>query len=459
MCDTLVAVGEATLDGTVILAKNSDRHPNEAQALTHVPATRNAAGAEVRCTHISIPQVAETHAVLLSRPFWTWGCEMGVNARGVAIGNEAVFTKEPYEKDPGLLGMDLARLALERAGTAHRALEIIVELLEAYGQGGNHGYPNKEYYHNSFLIADPHEAWVLETAGKYWAADRVRGVRTISNGLTIGREWELAGPGLRAHALERRWVGGSRRPEEVALDRCYSDPIYTSLDGCRARQRRSTALLEAQQGQITVSTAMAVLRDHGSRAAAGEAWNPGRGWTMDAPCVHASLGPLRPAQTAGAMVAHLAPDLTTCWLTGTAATCTGIFKPVYLDGAGLPDLGPEPGGGYDGESLWWAHERLHRAVIRDYGTRLPLYQADRDALEGAFLRDADQVYERYRQASSQERATPLAALTASCFERARQATVEWRERVQAAEVRKRPGRLFSLAWKRWNRLAGLPVGS
>lgn len=178
---------------------------------------------------------------------------------------------------------------------------------------------------------------------------------------------------------------------------------------------------------------------------------------MDTLCVHASLGPLRPVQTAGSMVAHLAPDLTTCWLTGTAATCTSVFKPVYLGGAGLPDLGPEPGGTYDGGSLWWAHERLHRAVIRDYGTRLPLYQAERDALEATFLREASQAYDCYKGASSRERAAPLAALTASCFERARRATAEWTERVQAAKVQQRPGPLFSLAWKILDRKAGMPA--
>ena len=205
MCDTLVAVGEATADGTVILAKNSDRQPNEAHVLAHVPRARHEAGATVKCTYIEIPQVEETYEVLLSKPFWIWGCEMGVNECGVAIGNEAVFTKEPYDKEPGLLGMDLIRLALERADTARQALDVIVELLETYGQGGNCGFRHEEYYHNSFIIADPHEAWVLETAGKFWAAERVRGVRTISNGLTIGGEWDLASPGLVEHAMEKGW--------------------------------------------------------------------------------------------------------------------------------------------------------------------------------------------------------------------------------------------------------------
>ena len=64
------------------------------------------------------------------------GAEMGANECGVVIGNEAVWTTQPYQ-NKGLLGMDLVRLGLERGESAYQALMIVIELLENYGQGGN----------------------------------------------------------------------------------------------------------------------------------------------------------------------------------------------------------------------------------------------------------------------------------------------------------------------------------
>ena len=138
MCDTLVALSNATTDGSVLFAKNTDREPNEAHFLTIIPAAEHTAGSKVKCTYTEIPQVPKTYAVLLAKPFWIWGTEMGANERGVVIGNEAVFTKT-QSKQPGLIGMDLIRLVLERAGTADEALKVITSLLEQYGQGGNCG--------------------------------------------------------------------------------------------------------------------------------------------------------------------------------------------------------------------------------------------------------------------------------------------------------------------------------
>src|SRR2546423_7690085 len=101
MCDTVVVVDK---ERGVWLAKNSDREPGEAQLVEHV--ARQKRGPRVRCTHIDIDDVDETFEIAISRPFWMWGAEMGVNEAGVAVGNEAVFTREPLDR-VGLTGMDL----------------------------------------------------------------------------------------------------------------------------------------------------------------------------------------------------------------------------------------------------------------------------------------------------------------------------------------------------------------
>ncbi len=93
MCDSLVAVGSATADGSLVFGKSSDRPAAEEQRPIYCPARRHPAGACVCCTYIEIPEANETLAVLLSQPTWMWGAEMGVNERGVVIGNEAVWTK------------------------------------------------------------------------------------------------------------------------------------------------------------------------------------------------------------------------------------------------------------------------------------------------------------------------------------------------------------------------------
>lgn len=63
---------------------------------------------------------------------------------------------------------------MERSSSAIEALENITKLLEKYGQGGPCSNTDPGLaYHNSFLIADPTTAWVLETCGKHWVAEQV----------------------------------------------------------------------------------------------------------------------------------------------------------------------------------------------------------------------------------------------------------------------------------------------
>nr|XP_015217772.1 PREDICTED: secernin-2 [Lepisosteus oculatus] len=187
-CDCFVSLPPGSQRDEVIFGKNSDRPSDEVQEVVYFPAASHPPGSKVECTYIEIPQAESTHAVVLSRPAWLWGAEMGANEHGVCIGNEAVWTRVPVSDTEALLGMDLVRLGLERGASAREALGVITALLEQHGQGGRcREDPALFSYHNTFLLADRSEAWVLETAGRLWAAQRVTaGVKNISSSESVG---------------------------------------------------------------------------------------------------------------------------------------------------------------------------------------------------------------------------------------------------------------------------------
>jgi dipeptidase len=439
MCDTFVALGEATADGSVLFAKNSDREPNEAHLIERAPASSHPPGSKVRMTHIEIPQAERTFAVLLARPFWIWGAEMGANEHGLVIGNEAVFTKVPYDKTPGLIGMDLLRLALERARTASEARDLIVDLLARYGQGGGCGFRRKTHYHNSFLIADPREAWVLETAGREWAAARVRDIRSISNGLTIGSEYDLASPGLVETARKKGWTPKGRTFD---FARDYSDFLYTRFSRCRRRRDRTEGLLRADSGRIEAATMMKILRDHGPEAGSG--WSPARGLAGFTVCAHAGWGPVRTTGTTGSMVSVLRPESQVHFLTGTAAPCTSLFKPFWV--GGRPGTqGPPPRGAYDAASLFWRHERLHRALLCDYALLSVTGRDEGAALEREFIRRALAAPPEMRE-----------ELTSRCWTEAEACEGRRLDSVLAAGAVRYPGLLYASAWRTFDRKAGMP---
>jgi secernin len=259
MCDTFVALPDVTLGGELIFGKNSDRPGGEVQDVVTIPAKRYTTGSTVHCTYLQIPQARRTFAVILSKPRWMWGAEMGANEHGVVIGNEAVWTTESYA-ETGLLGMDLVRLGLERAATAREALELIVDLMEEYGQGGNCAEHFAFNYHNSFLIADHENAWVLETAGRYWVAEKITsGTRSISNSLSIHGMGDL-----RHSELERVLDVAAQTSKERKFDftRLFSGEEAGGALSPLSREGRVRHLCRQNEGQFTVETAKSILRDH-----------------------------------------------------------------------------------------------------------------------------------------------------------------------------------------------------
>lgn len=437
MCDTIVALGNSTASGRTMFAKNSDRDPNEAQLIELHPAQDYLLPAKVRCTYLEIPQVAHTNQVLLSRPFWIWGAEMGANEHGLVIGNEAVFSKIPHENEAGLIGMDLLRLALERCATAREAIRLITGFITEYGQSGNCGFVNKFQYDNGFLIVDPQEAWVLETAGREWAAEQVRNVRSISNAISIGSQFDMASDGLIRTAVDKGWC---KSDADFNFARCYSDFLYTTASDGRKRQVCTSNHLINHSGKITASHMISFLQNHVGDAKPG--WAPSGPPAGADVCMHVGYGPIRLNQTTASMVTTYDPAGQTHWMTGTSAPCLSLFKPIWMD-AGLPDMGPQARGVYTPGSLWWLGEDLHRTVMQDYATRRAAFLPERNALQNEFLAGAES---RCSEESAQR-----FEFSQACFGHSRAALEAWIAKVRALPVVHKPNPFYTSSWQKIDR--------
>ncbi len=462
MCDTVVAVGKSTKDGSVILGKNSNRTPNEVHNIEYLKGKKYGVNAKVKCTYITIPQVKETYDVLLLKPFWMFGCEMGSNEYGVTIGNEAVWSKEPI-RDTGLLGMDMMRLAVERSKTAKEALETITNLLEKYGQGGECTYGIKgRNYHNSFIIADTKEAWVLETADRFWIAEKVKGIRTISNTLSIGSEYDLIHPELINHAINKGYCKSEDdfhfvnnfipkfRIYHVFTESKYRTQYYAKgFD----RQQCTTALLLRNKGKITPEDVMEVLRNHNIKPEEEATWSASKA-SPKSPCHHATSFVL-PDQSTGSIVSHLKKDIQVHWVTGTSGPCTSTFKPVFLPKAGFskkPILGDEK---YNEKALWWQHEKLHRLVLLDYQRRLGTYKEDRNRLEGKYVKKVNTILKSLSGKPTKAVLTKMKKITTDSFNESQKLTGEWINKIINLPIETNTSIFYRRFWNKYNKVDGL----
>lgn len=286
MCDALVALAPATAGGRTIFAKNSDRPPGEVQVIERHAAS--ASGDVVRCTYVAV-EGADTIGVTGSRPAWQWGFEHGVNDAGVAGGNETIYTTlDPRGAEPALLGMDLVRLALSRATTAADAVQVLTDLLERYGQGGP-GHEGGKPYWSSFLFADAGAAYVLETSGRTWEAERVERTRAISNRTTIPSfDARHRHPGQPVERLvDARW-DASRRV--LAAEPVPVDAVEAHLRSHDCAEPGWSVCMHVEGVEAT--TASVIVELGGTVSVAH--------WLLGSPCTHQYL-----TVPVGAAVDHL----------------------------------------------------------------------------------------------------------------------------------------------------------
>jgi secernin len=430
VCDTWVALPDVTLARRVIFAKNSDRPIFDCQPLVFCPRQVWPVGSRITTEYVELGQVPTTYAHLGSGPYWCWGYEEGLNEYGLVIGNEAIFTRTfrsaaqrfQHGSGPalGLLGMDLIRLGLERARTAREAVELMGALIEVYGQFGS-GVPGKGHveggYDNSFIIADPTEAWVLEAAGQQWAAKRVvSGYASISNQPSIRTVWDLASRDIQTYAVAQGlWLEGSQPAFDFA--RVYTDErVPRQVSHLRAM--RSRQLLAEQTGRITPQWMMRIARDHYEDTFLQGPFFDAADPDFLSLCMHVSAANFTWGNTASSCVAVLpeSPEgLPVFWWT-PGPPCNGCYVPFFVHGSRLPEIISRAGAAgrcvvppdqvapdtFSADSYWWLFRQLMDAVKGDpissvgnfYPTRNRRVRAAFDALEYEFAAELPALMQR-----------------------------------------------------------------
>jgi secernin len=315
-------------------------------------------------------------------------------------------------------------------------------LIETYGQFGS-GVPTKSHleggYDNSFILADPNEAWVLEAIGKRWVARRfTSGFTSISNQLTIRQSWDAGSDDIEAYAHEQAWWSSEA---EFDFARAYIDdekPRQLS----QIRLMRSRQLLGEAAGEISPDWMMRIARDHYEGTFLQEPYFDAADPDFLSLCMHVSQANFTWGNTASACVAVLpesSDDLPVFWW-AAGPPCNGCYVPFFPHGSQLPAIVSTAGRFGKGvvapsealedqfadNSYWWLFRELMDRVKGDPIKSIPNCYSERnqhvrevfDVLEAAFKTELPQVLAHARSKGDEpSQAQVMDDFSADCVRR------------------------------------------
>jgi len=402
--NAVVALAKATTNGETLLGQNCDRPHRKCQPLSSTPGRALAAGEKVKTQYLEVPQVRQVYRVLASQPDGCLGYDYGLNEHQVAVAWTSLRPALPAP-GPGLTGPDLVRLVLERSRTALQAVEVAASLIERYGSDENHIAITSPEGDNAFLIADPKEAYAMESAGRHWVYQEVREVRASTNARVVRQDWDRISQGLASHAIEQGWWPGDGSKLDFAG--ALKEDLGDQSDAMH-RWGRATLLLQEQNGHIDVPFLRILLSDHHVEGGASE---DGRGLESDprSLCQHWGTDG---NGTSASLISRLSSDpasLPMAWC-AFGPPCANVYFPIFLDGdvpSALVEKGPEPEGNRFHLRVHFLMRQLPRdpescIEIRTVLDRLQArfdQEAEEFAMEGAGLKKRDMREELQRQAT------------------------------------------------------------
>lgn len=392
-CTSFVLTANATDCGHIIYAKNSDRPFNEAQPLIYYPAEDHAYGEMVECSFIRIPQVEHTYACIGSKPHFFFGFEHGVNEFGLMIGNEQVSGKEAPERQWGLIGMDILRLALERARTAREAIDVIDNILKTIGTGGAPTHRIVPFNAN-YIISDPDETWLFESHQRKWVAKKVEDRGWLGNCYSIQSDYDLIADGTIEEAVQKGW----HHPQNEfnpAKAWTIDELLYGESEGF-VRYARMGQLLK-KKDRYSVKDCMNILRDHYEGVPELQHIFSPAANKIPTICSHpggVGKGCATAASTVTVLKKDVPPELRFTYWGSMAPPCCSVFRPYYNVGW-LPDDLQHAHALYRPEDQWWRFIELERYIALNYEEYAPKVKREFNKMENEFILEAKYIEQTY----------------------------------------------------------------
>lgn len=157
--------------------------------------------------------------------------------------------------------MDILRLALHNSATATAGVDLILSLLDEWGQGGDGSFIGTLTYSNSFIIADRSELYILETAGTHWAVKRMVEHASISNAYCLTTDFDRSDEESGGGDFSRRWADrfmeffskGRFRQATTSSLLSEAEPSWMGMRDILLYNRGSAAKMDRSMASIAIN--------------------------------------------------------------------------------------------------------------------------------------------------------------------------------------------------------------
>jgi len=373
-CTTVLIGKDMTADGSVIHAHNEDMGFSAVGRLCSVKAETHKSGETLKVPYVTIPQVDKTYQ------YWASGNAhsssglgvstetrpydyvlVGMNQWGVTMACNWMWSKEENMSEEGIRRYAIRQLILERAKTAQDAVKIIADFIEQYGQADWGGL--------DYALADPNEAWIVETTTHHWVARKIKDdeILVIANRFTIGKNYDKSSKGLIEFAQKKGWYDPSKG--DFSFRDAYGRPDKMDQAYDKDRETRVMALLKDKQGVITPEDLFLVLRDRYegtpkyTKPLNVENWREMSEGRLIPRTISNNL-------TQSSSVAHLRSDIpvevgSVMWYSMVGPQYSGYF-PVYAGATTVPDEYSNVNSAYSPDSAWWTSRMLQKVADQQF---------------------------------------------------------------------------------------------